>query len=175
MDPDQAKHYRQEIADAKNSSDGIGSQWVRSQNRKRISEFISVKLRLSEVGGMFHVESPSYSLGSLLSDVGGALGLVLGLSILDFLVCSGNMLRKGVKRLATLKRKRANYRRVSFVKNSPNIKNLQRRKSKRVKLTCYEKRYETEKTYYYDNYWKMYSLAFVHLLSENRVLLVMFK
>ena len=31
MDPDQVKHYRQEIADAKNFSDGIGIREIKAK------------------------------------------------------------------------------------------------------------------------------------------------
>ena len=76
-------------------------------------EFISITLKLSEFGGEFHEELPAYSFGALVSDIGGALGLVLGLSIVDFLVCSGNVLRKGFKKLASMKRKQTFLKKVS--------------------------------------------------------------
>ena len=76
-------------------------------------EFISITLKLSEFGGVFHEELPAYSFGALVSDIGGALGLVLGLSIVDFLVCSGNMLRKGFNKLASMKRKQTFLKKVS--------------------------------------------------------------
>ena len=43
---------------------------------------------MSEFGGTYQRESAAYPLGALFSDIGGALGLVLGLSILDLLVRS---------------------------------------------------------------------------------------
>ena len=49
-------------------------------------ELIQVTLKLSESFGFLYEEVPSYSTGHLVSDIGGALGLVLGLSILDCLV-----------------------------------------------------------------------------------------
>ena len=80
-----------------------------------VSEFISVTIKLAEFGGTFHEESPSYPLGALVSDIGGALGLVLGLSILDLLVCSSNFVRKGINGLFAIKRKHDHCRNVSKI------------------------------------------------------------
>ena len=65
---------------------------------------IQVTLKLSEIAGFLYEEVPSYSTGHLVSDIGGALGLVLGLSILDCLVFSGIVLRKALRAISMFSR-----------------------------------------------------------------------
>ena len=55
-------------------------------------EFVTVSIRLAEQNGIIR-EEPTYTFASLVSDVGGALGLILGLSILDILIPVSNLLR----------------------------------------------------------------------------------
>ena len=73
---------------------------------------MSVSVKLAEKGNLVR-EEPTYQFDALVSDIGGALGLVLGLSIVDFLVCSGNMLRKGFNKLASMKKKQTFLKKVS--------------------------------------------------------------
>ena len=56
-------------------------------------EFVTVSVKLAEQNGIIREES-TYTLNSLVSDIGGALGLVLGLSILDLLIPVSDLLRK---------------------------------------------------------------------------------
>ena len=48
-------------------------------------DFVSVDLKLSEYGGTLHREVEAYSLGALVSDIGGALGL--GFPYFSFWLC----------------------------------------------------------------------------------------
>ena len=50
-------------------------------------------MKLAEKGNLVR-EEPTYQFDALVSDIGGALGLVLGLSILDLLLFSTNLIRK---------------------------------------------------------------------------------
>ena len=54
---------------------------------------MTVSLKLAAQTGIIR-EEPTYSFTSLVSDIGGALGLVLGLSILDLLIPVSDLLRK---------------------------------------------------------------------------------
>ena len=117
MDPDQVEYFREGIKKAKNGTakaTDIGD-WIFTSIAfwNNSLEFISVTIKLAEFGGSFHEESPSYPLGALVSDIGGALGLVLGLSILDLLVCSSNFVRKGINGLFAIKRKHDECRNVN--------------------------------------------------------------
>ena len=53
---------------------------------------MTVSIKLAEQNGIIR-EEPTYTLNSLVSDIGGALGLVLGLSILDLLIPISDLLR----------------------------------------------------------------------------------
>ena len=55
-------------------------------------EFITVSVRLAEQNGIIR-EEPTYTFDSLVSDIGGALGLILGLSVLDLLLPVSDLLR----------------------------------------------------------------------------------
>ena len=54
---------------------------------------MTVSLKLAAQTGIIR-EEPTYSFTSLVSDIGGALGLVLGLSILDLLIPVSDLFRK---------------------------------------------------------------------------------
>ena len=71
-------------------------------------------IKVSKFGGTFHEESATYPFGTLISDVCGALGLVLGLSILDFVVFSSNFMGKAVYWLFNRVGWRSGYKLVSF-------------------------------------------------------------
>ena len=72
----------------------------------------------------------------MVSDIGGALGLVLGLSILDLLVYASKFMRKGVSGLVTLK-KEADNTKVSISKVSLMLKYVIDKKSKKqIEKNC---------------------------------------
>ena len=56
---------------------------------------------MAEESDQLNDELPSYTFDALISDIGGAMGLLLGLSILDLCVFSSNVIRG----LVTFKRK----------------------------------------------------------------------
>ena len=66
--------------------------------------FVSVTIKLAEQNGVIR-EQPTYQFGALVSDIGGALGLICGLSILDLLVFVTNFFRKILHGLGLVKRK----------------------------------------------------------------------
>ena len=58
---------------------------------------MAFSLKLTEHNGLIR-EEPTYKLGALVSDIGGALGLICGLSILDILFIVTNFVKKAIKR-----------------------------------------------------------------------------
>ena len=54
---------------------------------------ISAKIRLAEEVGTLYEEREDYSVFELFSDIGGALGLVLGLSLIDIMVFGRHAVR----------------------------------------------------------------------------------
>ena len=81
---------------------------------------ISVTLKLAEVSGFVHEETPTYSAGSLVSDIGGALGLLLGLSILDLMMFSSLVFKKFISGLDYLRHKMIRIKSVSIVNRLSN-------------------------------------------------------
>ena len=53
---------------------------------------VSVTIKLAEQNGVIR-EAPAYKFDALVSDIGGALGLICGLSILDLLIFVTNIVR----------------------------------------------------------------------------------
>ena len=47
---------------------------------------ISTTIRMAEVVGTLYEERPNYTFNELVADIGGSLGLVLGLSMIDIFV-----------------------------------------------------------------------------------------
>ena len=60
---------------------------------------MSVTLKLAETNGYVFEESPTYSFGNLVSDIGGALGLILGLSVLDIILMPSKIISHFLKTL----------------------------------------------------------------------------
>ena len=89
MDPEQIKNFRKRVTKGKNADDkDLGQLNLKPKNWTLFLEFVSLSIKMSEFGGIYERESAAYPLGALFSDIGGALGLVLGLSILDLFACS---------------------------------------------------------------------------------------
>ena len=54
---------------------------------------ITTKLKLAEKSKIIYDEHPNYTKAELLADIGGSLGLILGLNLLDVFVFSGSLMR----------------------------------------------------------------------------------
>ena len=46
-------------------------------------------MRFAAIGHVRREEAPTYTVNQLLADIGGAMGLILGLNILDVILFSG--------------------------------------------------------------------------------------
>ena len=60
---------------------------------------VTTKLRQAEKAKIVYEENPNYTRGALIADFGGAMGLMLGLNILDVLVFSGSIVKLIAKKL----------------------------------------------------------------------------
>ena len=60
---------------------------------------MTTKLRQAEKAKIVYEENPNYTRGALIADFGGAMGLMLGLNILDVLVFSGSVLKLIAKKI----------------------------------------------------------------------------
>ena len=54
---------------------------------------VTTKLKLAEKSKIIYEEQPNYTKEELLADIGGALGLFLGLNLLDLLLFLGQLLK----------------------------------------------------------------------------------
>ena len=72
--------------------------FVSTDHRYRFSdntkELITTTLKVAEMSKVVYEELPNYTKEELLADIGGALGLILGLNLLDALVFSGTVLKR---------------------------------------------------------------------------------
>ena len=50
---------------------------------------VATTLKVAEKSKILYEESPNYTEEELLADIGGSLGLILGLNLLDVLIFSG--------------------------------------------------------------------------------------
>ena len=60
---------------------------------------VTTKLRQAEKAKIVYEENPNYTRGALIADFGGAMGLMLGLNVLDVLVFSGSIIKLIAKKL----------------------------------------------------------------------------
>lgn len=60
---------------------------------------------MAEVVGNLYEERPNYTFNELVADIGGSLGLVLGLSMIDIFVFGRTMCRVARRRITKLTRK----------------------------------------------------------------------
>ena len=74
------------------------------QNVSQDIEVVSTTIQLADMEGEFYEERPAKTFNELVADIGGSLGVVLGLSLIDVLVF-GRWLTNFIKRrVATYKR-----------------------------------------------------------------------
>ena len=52
---------------------------------------VATTLKVAEKSKILYEESPNYTEEELLADIGGSLGLILGLNLLDVLIFSGSV------------------------------------------------------------------------------------
>ena len=74
----------------------------------------------------------------MVSDIGGALGLVLGLSILDLLVFASNFMRTGVSGLVTLKKELDNKKVSYFIVSRLFVVLIQKDAKNKSKIPVYK-------------------------------------
>ena len=71
-------------------------------NQLKLSQklkLVTTKLRQAEKAKIVYEENPNYTRGALIADFGGAMGLMLGLNILDVMVFSGSVLKMIAKKI----------------------------------------------------------------------------
>ena len=62
-------------------------------DKKQYLALVTTKLKLAEKSKIIYEEQPNYTKEELLADIGGALGLFLGLNLLDVLLFLGQILK----------------------------------------------------------------------------------
>ena len=74
----------------KNTSDHLGKQtnafWKVSSNFSSPLAAISTTIQIADMMGIYYEERPDYLFNELVADVGGSLGVILGLSLVDILI-----------------------------------------------------------------------------------------
>ena len=60
----------------------------------KLLELITTTLKVAEMSKVVYEELPNYTKEELYADIGGALGLILGLNVLDVLVFSGALIKR---------------------------------------------------------------------------------
>jgi len=60
---------------------------------------VTTKLKIPDMSRTVYEENPKYTKEELLADIGGALGLILGLNLLDVLVFSGSVMKVFTKKI----------------------------------------------------------------------------
>ena len=79
------------------------------------TKLLGKPLKLAEVSGIIYEETPTYSAGLLVFYIGGTLGLLLGLSILDLMMFSSLVFKKCIRGLEYLRHKMIRIKSVSRV------------------------------------------------------------
>ena len=72
---------------------------------------------MGEMEDVLNEEVPTYTFGGLISDIGGAMGLLLGLSILDLLAFSSVAIQKIARGIVSVKRSMVNLLKNQKLKN----------------------------------------------------------
>ena len=100
MDKAQADYFRSVASKGSQKSDvnmselgKLVSCWSQSWKFDN-TELITTTLKVAEMSKVVYEELPNYTKEELLADIGGALGLILGLNVLDVLVFSGALMKR---------------------------------------------------------------------------------